>query len=100
MADSGSKGTAAVPHVPLREAKAAFSELVARADLVGEVTVLTKHGRPAAAIVPAALVADTPKGPAQLNQLWEYLDRWCPPGADQDVDAARELHRRPAPRSR
>ncbi|WP_204010408.1 type II toxin-antitoxin system Phd/YefM family antitoxin [Virgisporangium aurantiacum] len=44
--------------MPLRQAKACFSELVARADLVGTVTVLTKHGRPAAAIVPVTLLAE------------------------------------------
>jgi prevent-host-death family protein len=88
-----------VPRVPLREAKATFSELVARADLVGEVTVLTKHGRAAAAIVPACLITDTPKGRAYLQQLWGYLDRWCPPGVDEDVDAARERYRRAGQRS-
>lgn len=44
--------------MPLRQAKACFSELVARADLVGTVTVLTKHGRPAAAIVPVAVLEE------------------------------------------
>ncbi len=80
--------------MPLREAKARFSELVARAELIGEVTVLTKHGRPAAAIMPTRLIADTPVGPAYVQQLWAYLDRWCPPGTDKDVDAARECHQR------
>jgi hypothetical protein len=39
---SGADDTTSQPHVLLREAK--FSELVARADLTGQVTVLTTHG--------------------------------------------------------
>ena len=71
--------------MPLREAKACFSELVARANLLGEVTVLTKHGRPAAAIAPA----DAAEAQARLVELWQLLDRVCPPGTDAGVDDAR-----------
>lgn len=94
---SGADDTTSQPHVLLREAK--FSELVARADLTGQVTVLTTHGRPAAAIDPAALVAEAPTAPAHVEQLWTYLDRGCPPAADQDLAAAREHHRRSVRRS-
>ena len=75
--------------VPLREAKACFSELVARADLLGEVIVLTKHGRPAAAIAPA----DAAEAQAMLAELWQLLDRVCPPGMDTGVDAVRARRR-------
>ena len=77
--------------VPLREAKAGFSDLVARADLLGQVTVLTKHGRPAAALVPAPAA----QAPAMLAELWQLLDRVCPPGTNPGVDEvrARQLHR-------
>lgn len=83
--------------VPLREAKASFSELVARADLLGQVTVLTKHGRPAAAIVPAAVGADLAGARATVGQLWELLDRVCPRGQDSTVDDARTRIRSGAP---
>lgn len=39
--------------VHLRDAKARFSALVEAAER-GEATIVTKHGRPAAAVVPAA----------------------------------------------
>ncbi len=59
-----------VERVPLRQAKAHFSRLVSRAELLDEVTVLTKHGRAAAAIVPArtALIAarSALEGPARI----------------------------------
>jgi prevent-host-death family protein len=84
-----------VTGIPLREAKACFSELVARADLLGEVTVLTKHGRPAAAIAPA-YAADTE---AIIAELWRLLDRICPPGTDTTVDDARARLRRRLSRS-
>jgi prevent-host-death family protein len=84
-----------MPRVPLRKAKACFSELVARAELLGEVTVLTKHGRPAAAIVSASAGADVADAQATLAALWTLLDRVCPPGRDPAVDDARtRLHAR------
>jgi prevent-host-death family protein len=85
----------AVSRVPLREAKASFSELVARADLLDEVTVLTKHGRPAAAIVPAHVGADVAETRATVAALWVLLDRLCPPGQDAAVDDARAGHEAP-----
>ncbi|GAA4567850.1 hypothetical protein GCM10023176_21030 [Micromonospora coerulea] len=84
LADLGS-----VSQVPLREAKACFSELVARADLLDEVTVLTKHGRPVAAIVPAYVGVDVADAQAAVSALWVLLDRLCPPGHDPAVDDAR-----------
>jgi hypothetical protein len=88
---SGADDIASRPHVLLREAK--FSERVARADLTGQVTVLTKHERPAAAIVAAVLVAETWTAPAHVEQLWTYLDRGCLPAAGHDPAAAGEHHR-------
>jgi prevent-host-death family protein len=83
-----------VTQFPLRRAKACFSELVARADLLGEVTVLTKHGRPAAAIVPAGQAAGAAGAQVLLDELWSLLDRCCPPGTDRAMDEVRVRHRR------
>jgi prevent-host-death family protein len=46
-----------VKTVTLREAKAALSALVAAAER-GEVTTITKHGRPAAVVVPIETARD------------------------------------------
>ncbi len=53
----------------LREAKARFSALVEAAEK-GETTVITKHGRPAARIVPAV---DDRDARAQKPSLVDYL---------------------------
>ncbi|MEU4532055.1 type II toxin-antitoxin system prevent-host-death family antitoxin [Micromonospora ureilytica] len=95
MPEADHADVAWVPHVPLREAKASFSELVARADLLGEVTVLTKHGRPAAVIAPTHVVDHQ----ALLAELWALLDRLSPPGEDPNVDDARSRQRRDRPLS-
>jgi prevent-host-death family protein len=83
-----------VTQLPSRRAKARFSELARRADLLGEVTVSTKHGRPAAAIVPADRAAGAAAAAALLDEAWTLLDRCCPPGADDVVDEARVRQRR------
>lgn len=80
--------------MPLRRAKACFSELITRADLLSQVTVLTKHGRPAAAIVPVGQAAGAAAAQVVLDELWMLLDRCSPPGADRVVDEARVRHRR------
>ncbi|MBG6064483.1 type II toxin-antitoxin system Phd/YefM family antitoxin [Micromonospora ureilytica] len=95
MPEADHADVAWVPHVPLREAKASFSELVARADLLGEVTVLTKHGRPAAVIAPTHVGGHQ----ALLAELWALLDRLSPPGEDPHVDDARSRQRRERPLS-
>lgn len=41
-------------HVPLAQARAQLAELVGRVSYGGERVVLTRHGRPAAALVPIA----------------------------------------------
>jgi prevent-host-death family protein len=90
----GPRPDVAVTQLPLRTAKACFSELVTRADLLGEVTLLTKHGRPAAAIVPADRAAGAAAAQVLLDEVWALLDRCCPPGSDRVVDEARVRHRR------
>ena len=52
-------------HVPLSEAKARLTDLVRQAE-AGEEVVLTRHGRPAARIVP---VTPTPSGAARTHLL-------------------------------
>lgn len=67
-------------HVPLSDAKARLTDLVRQAE-AGEEVVLTRHGRPAARIVP---VTPTPSG-AVRTQLLARLQR----------SAARNVHRGP-----
>jgi prevent-host-death family protein len=69
MDDSGAATVDTPVQMPLRQAKARFSELVARADLVGTITILTKHGRAAAAIVPLAVLDDLAALRAELIDL-------------------------------
>ena len=52
-------------HVPLSDAKARLTDLVRQAE-AGEEVVLTRHGRPAARIVP---VAPTPSSAARTQLL-------------------------------
>lgn len=52
-------------HVPLSDAKARLLDLVRQAE-AGEEVVLTRHGRPAARIVP---VASTPTGAARARLI-------------------------------
>ena len=52
-------------HVPLSDAKARLTDLVRQAE-AGEEVVLTRHGRPAARIVP---VAPAPSGAARTQLL-------------------------------
>lgn len=46
--------------IGLREGRARFGDLVNRAQYGGEITIITKHGRPAAAIVPINRIAKEP----------------------------------------
>ena len=67
-------------HVPLSDAKARLTDLVRQAE-AGEEVVLTRHGRPAARIVP---VAPTPSSAARTQLLTRL-----------QLSAARNLHRGP-----
>jgi len=69
--------------VQLREAKATLSRLIDAAEN-GEATIITRYGRPAAAIVPmdSAIWAVGKERPS----LGEYLAR-IPPGLEFDRDA-------------
>lgn len=54
--------------IPVTEARATFSDLVNRVGYGGERIVLTRHGRPLVALVPAADLADeTPEQVAVLD---------------------------------
>ncbi|MFN3549222.1 MAG: type II toxin-antitoxin system Phd/YefM family antitoxin [Mesorhizobium sp.] len=70
--------------VQLREAKATLSSLVDAAES-GEATIITRHGRPAAAIVPmdTAIKLLGKERPS----LGEYLSR-IPPGIEFDRNDA------------
>ncbi|APH73205.1 type II toxin-antitoxin system Phd/YefM family antitoxin [Aquibium oceanicum] len=47
-------------NIPVAEAKARFSELVKRAQ-AGEEIVVTRHGKPVARVVPAAVEDELPR---------------------------------------
>jgi prevent-host-death family protein len=53
-------------NMTLREAKAAFSALVAAAER-GEATTITKHGRPAAVVVPIETARDLLTAPSRKS---------------------------------
>ncbi|HEX4742859.1 MAG TPA: type II toxin-antitoxin system prevent-host-death family antitoxin [Caulobacteraceae bacterium] len=55
--------------VPITEAKAQLTELVRRAE-AGEEVVLTRHGRPAARIVPTQAPVDRAARRAALEAIW------------------------------
>lgn len=68
-------------HVPLSDAKARLTDLVRQAE-AGEEVVLTRHGRPAARIVP---VAPTTSGAARtqlLTRLQLSASRNLHPGSE------------------
>lgn len=67
-------------HIPLSDAKVRLTDLVRQAE-AGEEVVLTRHGKPAARIVP---VTSAPTGLAR-TRLVESLQR----------SAARHMHRGP-----
>lgn len=51
--------------VPVTEARAAFSELINRVGYGGERIILTRHGKPLVALVPASEAGDEPPRPAE-----------------------------------
>jgi prevent-host-death family protein len=76
--------------VSVAEAKAHFSELIADARR-GRRTVILRHGKPAAAVVPAMAVEPTPKPLAMTREqalaVFESFSRL----GDPSVDAIGEL---------
>jgi prevent-host-death family protein len=71
------------------EAKAHFSELVAAARR-GKRTVILRHGRPAAAVVPATVVEPAPRPVASTREealaVFESFARLGDPGVDAVAD--------------
>ena len=51
--------------VPVTEARAEFSELINRVAYGGEPVIITRHGKPLVALVPAAYVVENPAQGAQ-----------------------------------
>ena len=51
--------------IPVTEARAEFSELISRVAYGGEPVVITRHGKPLVAIVPAAYLTGDPTESAQ-----------------------------------
>lgn len=85
--------------IAVAEAKARFSELLDRASR-GERFLVLRHGRPAAALVPAAAVTEAePAPPTGLTALAGALAEWDDLQAVvDDIYAARRRARdRPAP---
>lgn len=46
--------------IPVTEARAEFSELISRVAYGGEPVIITRHGKPLVALVPAAYVVEDP----------------------------------------
>lgn len=62
--------------LPVEEARRHLGDLVTRAATEGTATVITKHGVPAAAIVPPQQ-AESVREPAwTIADLWHELKRW------------------------
>lgn len=61
--------------INLREARARIGFLVDRAEHAGEVTIITRHGRPAAAIVPISLLPREQTMTATAADITLTLDR-------------------------
>jgi len=71
-------------HIPLSDAKARLTDLVRQAE-AGEEVVLTRHGKPAARIIP---IASVPTGTARLR-LIESLQRSAAQRVRRGPEAAR-----------
>jgi prevent-host-death family protein len=54
-----------VHEVPVTEARAEFSELISRVAYGGEPVVITRHGKPLVALVPAAYLDERPETSAE-----------------------------------
>jgi prevent-host-death family protein len=88
-----------VTRIALAEAKAHFSELIDRASR-GERFLVLRHGRPAAALVPAPSDPEPEpvRSPAGLASLAGIVDWEDFPAVMDEVIAGRQLERsRPAP---
>ena len=66
-------------HVPVSEAKAQLTDLVRRAE-AGEEVVLTRHGRPAARIVPERPQRDDERLQRTFDEIREAARRNPSPG--------------------
>ncbi len=69
--------------VPVTEARAAFSELINRVGYGGEHVILTRHGKPLVALVPAAEVQETAtetEGITVLDLASTTREHQTPPG--------------------
>lgn len=73
------------PSIPLREAKAHFSELTERA-AQGEDITITKHGEPTAHLV----AADAPRVPVSLSRL-QAITANQPRQPDSAAESTREM---------
>lgn len=56
--------------IPVTEARAQLSDLINRVGYGGERIVLTRHGKPLVALVPAADLATAPAPPASRPCSW------------------------------
>jgi prevent-host-death family protein len=60
----------------VEEARRHLGDLVTKAAAEGTVTVVTKHGLPAAAIVPPQQVESVREPAWTIDDLWHELSRW------------------------
>ena len=52
--------------IPVTEARAQFAELISRVGYGGEQILLTRHGKPLVALVPARFLEATSAGPGEV----------------------------------
>ena len=83
-----------VIEIPVTEARAQFAELVNRVGYGGEEIVLTRHGKPLVALVPATALRDQPSATGEI--ILDLTSTRDPARADFDL-AARESY--PPPRA-
>ena len=65
-----------VDTLPVEEARRHLGDLVTSAATDGTVTMITKHGVPAAAIVPPRQVESAREPAWTIADLWHELKRW------------------------
>ncbi len=74
--------------IPVTKARAQLSDLINRVGYGGERIVLTRHGKPLVALVPAADLATAPAPPGEPAVLLDLTSR--PGGSRSSYDIAAE----------
>ena len=83
--------------LPVTEARAEFSELISRVAYGGEPVIITRHGKPLVALVPAAYVVEDPgervEGHDQSGGSISVLDVTARSGDRADLLTVAASHR-------